>query len=146
VSNYRLGPVSPQERDLDQLPTAFWSVPCAEMLQQLKSTAEGLPGREAQRRVALYGCNLLTPKKRSDSVTLLLSQFKSPIILILLFATGLSFFPHDPVNALTILANAGLLEFQLLPVSFLLMLGTILLIYIFSAELLKKAFYATVKL
>jgi Mg2+-importing ATPase len=41
---------------------------------------------------------------------------------------------------------AGLLEFQPLPVSFLLMLGAILLIYIISAELLKKAFYARVKL
>ena len=41
---------------------------------------------------------------------------------------------------------AGLLEFQPLPLSFLLMLGAILLIYIVSAELLKKAFYARVKL
>jgi Mg2+-importing ATPase len=41
---------------------------------------------------------------------------------------------------------AGLLEFQPLPLSFLLMLGVILLIYIIAAELLKKAFYARVKL
>ena len=41
---------------------------------------------------------------------------------------------------------AGLLEFEPLPLSFLLMLGAILLIYIVAAELLKKAFYARVKL
>ena len=51
---------------------------------------------------------------RSNAFTLLLAQFKSPIILILLFATGLSFFLHDPVNALIILAIvlvSGLLGF-----------------------------------
>jgi P-type Mg2+ transporter len=37
---------------------------------------------------------------------------------------------------------AGLLEFQPLPLSFLFMLGAILLTYIVAAELLKKAFYA----
>ena len=41
---------------------------------------------------------------------------------------------------------SGLLEFQPLPLSFLLMLGAILLIYIIAAELLKKAFYARVRL
>jgi Mg2+-importing ATPase len=99
---------------MDQLPTAFWSILSGEMLQQLQSTADGLTGREAQRRLSQYGSNLLTPKKRSDALTLLLSQFKSPIILILLFATGLSFFLHDHVNALIILVivlGSGLLGF-----------------------------------
>jgi P-type Mg2+ transporter len=41
---------------------------------------------------------------------------------------------------------AGLLEFQPLPLSFLFMLALIVLIYIVGAELLKKAFYARVKL
>ena len=47
-------------------------------------------------------------------LTLLLAQFKSPLILLLLFATGLSFFLHDPVNALiilTIVLVSGLLGF-----------------------------------
>ncbi len=99
---------------MDQPPTAFWSIPSGEMLRQLKSTADGLTNSEALRRLSLYGSNLLTPKKRSDALTLLLSQFKSPIILILLFATGLSFFLHDHVNALIILVivlGSGLLGF-----------------------------------
>ena len=43
-----------------------------------------------------------------------MGQFKSPIILLLLFAAGLSFFLHDSVNALIILAivlASGLLGF-----------------------------------
>ena len=45
----------------------------------------------------------MKPKKRSDAFTLLLAQFKSPVILILIFASGLSFFLGDAVNALIIL-------------------------------------------
>jgi P-type Mg2+ transporter len=99
---------------MDQPPTAFWSIPSPEMIQRLESTTDGLTTREAQQRLSLFGSNLLTPKKRSDALTLLLSQFKSPIILILLFATGLSFFLRDHVNALIILAivlGSGLLGF-----------------------------------
>ena len=84
------------------------------MLQQLQTTKEGLTGAEARQRLARYGSNLLKPQKRSDVLTLLLAQFKSPIILILFFATGLSFFLHDPVDAfiiLTIVLVSGLLGF-----------------------------------
>jgi Mg2+-importing ATPase len=85
-----------------------------EMLQQLNTTNKGLTGDEARQRLAQHGSNLLKPPKRTDVVTLLLAQFKSPIILMLLFATGLSFFLHDPVDAfiiLTIVLVSGLLGF-----------------------------------
>ena len=58
---------------------------------------------EVQRRLLRYGSNLLKPKKKSDALTLLLAQFKSPIILILIFAAGLSFFLHNPIDAVIIL-------------------------------------------
>ncbi len=99
---------------VSQRPPGFWSVPAAELLRQLRSTPEGLSGEEARQRLARYGANLLRPRKKSDSFTLLLSQFKSPIILILFFATGMSFFLHDPVDASIILAIvlvSGLLGF-----------------------------------
>ena len=73
------------------------------MYQHLGTTKAGLSGAEAGQRLARHGANLLKPQKRSNVLALLLAQFKSPLILILLFATGLSFFLHDPVNALIIL-------------------------------------------
>ncbi|OGW46445.1 MAG: magnesium-translocating P-type ATPase [Nitrospirae bacterium RBG_13_41_22] len=92
----------------------FWSIPSAELLRQLQTTPQGLTKNEARQRFNRYGANLLRPKKRSNTLTLLLSQFKSPLILILIFAAGLSFFLHDPVNAgiiLTIVLISGLLGF-----------------------------------
>ena len=84
---------------MNEQPLAFWSIPAAEMLQQLHTAKDGLTADQARQRLARYGSNLLKPKKRSDVVTLLLAQFKSPIILILLCATGLSFVLRDPVDA-----------------------------------------------
>jgi P-type Mg2+ transporter len=99
---------------MNQLPPSFWSISAADMLKTLESKIEGLTGNEAKKRLALYGSNRLKPQKRTDVLTLLISQFKSPIILILFFATGLSFFLHDPVDAFIILAIvliSGLLGF-----------------------------------
>jgi P-type Mg2+ transporter len=99
---------------MNQLPPAFWSVSANETLQHLGTAKEGLSSEEARQRLARYSSNLLKPQKRSDVFALFLAQFKSPLILILLFATGLSFFLHDPVNALiilTIILVSGLLGF-----------------------------------
>jgi len=67
----------------------FWRVPSAELLQKLQTTSKGLTSREAKQRLRRYGYSLLKPKKRSDARTLLFAQFKTPIILILIFAAGL---------------------------------------------------------
>ncbi len=93
---------------------AFWSLPVADVLRRVEATPAGLSGAEARDRFARHGANRLKPAKKSDALTLLASQFKSPIILILLFATGMSFFLHDAVDALIILVivlASGLLGF-----------------------------------
>ena len=92
----------------------FWSIPPATALKELQSEDSGLTSSEANKRLSDYGANRLKPKKRSDLFFLLFNQFRSPIILILLFATGLSFFLHNFVDAtiiLSIVLVSGLLGF-----------------------------------
>jgi len=75
---------------------------------------EGLDEKEAQKRLKQYGANLLKPRKKSYSILLLLAQFNSPIILLLVFAAGLSFYLHQVTGASIILAIvfiSGLLGF-----------------------------------
>ena len=69
--------------EINQLPLAFWNISISEMLQKLETTKDGLTGDEVRLRLARYGANRLKPQKQSDMLTLLLNQFKSPIILIL---------------------------------------------------------------
>ena len=99
---------------MNQRPPGFWSVPATDLLEQLGATPRGLTSAEAGQRLTRLGSNLLTPKRRTDELALVLAQFKSPLILILLIAAGLSFFLHDPVDASIILAivlASGLLGF-----------------------------------
>ena len=99
---------------MNQRPPAFWSVPATDLLAQLGATPRGLTSAEARQRLTRLGANRLTPRRRTDELALVLAQFKSPLILILLFAGGLSFFLHDPVDASIILAivlASGLLGF-----------------------------------
>jgi Mg2+-importing ATPase len=92
----------------------FWGIPIAELLARLGTTSEGLATTEAQKRLEIYGLNLLRAKKKSSVLAPLLNQFRSPIILILIFAALLSFFVQDATTAVIILAIiliSGLLGF-----------------------------------
>jgi P-type Mg2+ transporter len=93
---------------------AFWSIPPDQLLKEMETSPQGLSETEVQKRIRRYGFNRLRPHKQSDALTLLLSQFKSPIILILIFAAGLSLFLGDRIDALIILGIvlvSGLLGF-----------------------------------
>jgi Mg2+-importing ATPase len=73
-----------------------------------------LTNDEVQRRLSSYGYNQLKEKKKTDAITLLLNQFRSPLVLILLVAAILSIFLQDPTSAaiiLVIVFVSGLLGF-----------------------------------
>ena len=92
----------------------FWSCSLDALLGELQSTVSGLSDIEAGARLERHGANSIKPRKRTDWFTLLLAQFKTPIILILLFAAGLSFFLRDPTDACIIMGIvivSGLLGF-----------------------------------
>ncbi len=90
--------------DQDQRILTYWSISPSELLQGLGTMPAGLSEEEAARRLNTYGPNLLKPKRKKDTLSLLAGQFKSPIIIILLCAVALSFFLHDTTDALIILA------------------------------------------
>jgi len=99
---------------MDQNPQSFWSISVNELLNKLQAKDIGLTSVEAKKRFISYGANRLKPQKRSNAFTLFVSQFKSPIILILLFATALSLFLNNIVDASIIFAIviiSGLLGF-----------------------------------
>jgi P-type Mg2+ transporter len=89
---------------MDLPPSAFWSIPARALLQQLGATDQGLTTEHAQQRLERFSANRLEPSKRTDRLTLFLQQFKSPIVLILLFAATLAYFLDDPADAIIILA------------------------------------------
>lgn len=94
--------------------SSFWNAPVEQVLQQLESTPEGLSRIAAQQRLLQYGANRLKQKQQSHTILLFLSQFKSPIILILMAAAILSGFLGDVIDTVIILGIvllSGLLGF-----------------------------------
>jgi Mg2+-importing ATPase len=92
----------------------FWGLSEVEVLGRLETSRRGLSSEEAGKRLAEYGANLLKPRKRTDTLALLFSQFKSPLVLILTFAAGLAFLTGDRPDAfiiLFIILASGLLGF-----------------------------------
>jgi len=83
--------------------TAFWSIPADELFNRLQSRPEGLHTDEAQARQARYASARIKPHQNIRPLLTLLSQFRSPIILILLFAAIVSLFLADRTDALIIL-------------------------------------------
>ncbi|MHC5894998.1 magnesium-translocating P-type ATPase [Nostoc sp.] len=94
--------------------STFWSLSTDQVLQQTHSTTAGLSRQDAKQRLSEFGANSLKQKHKSSAWMLLLNQFKSPIILILIFAAVLSIFLKDAADAiiiLTIVFISGLLGF-----------------------------------
>jgi hypothetical protein len=94
-------------------------------LKQLDSTVQGLTSQQAADRLAQSAANLLKPKRRTDDLALLLATLAVNIMAALL--------PVPPIN--------HLLGFDPLPVTFLIPIAVIVVMYVIAAETVKAAFY-----
>jgi magnesium-transporting ATPase (P-type) len=95
-------------------PDAFWSLPLDQLLAETAASTEGLPAEEAARRLARDGPNTIEVAQPHRGLRLLLAQFTSPIVLILVAATALSMALGDAADGLIILvivAASGALGF-----------------------------------
>jgi hypothetical protein len=149
----------------------FWNISPADLLTQLETRQEGLNSEEAKRRLVSFGANLLKPPKRSDAPALLLmlldatpEQFRtgwfmesvvSAAVIVLVIRSRRPFYKSRigiqllvatlaVVTAVLILPFTplgGIFGFVPLPASFLLILSLIMILYIFTAEVVKKMFY-----
>ena len=92
----------------------FWNLSIDQVLQQTSSTPSGLSSQVAKQRLGESGANGLKKSRKLNPYGLFFNQFKSPIILILIFAAMLSIFLQDALDAVIILAIvliSGLLGF-----------------------------------
>ena len=80
--------------------STFGSLSTDQVLQQMHSTAAGLSRADGKQRLSQYGANSLKQTHKSSALVLLLNQFKSPIILILIFAAVRSIFIQEAADAI----------------------------------------------
>lgn len=68
----------------------YWTTPVADLLIHFKSRPQGLTTQEADTQRAASGPNLLNDEKNLGPLQLLLRQYESPLLLVLLFGAILS--------------------------------------------------------
>ncbi len=95
----------------------FWALPVPKIIEILQTdTRNGLSENEAERRIKTFGPNVIEKPRRAPGFFILLNQFKSPLILILLFAGIVTFFIAHYRDALfifaAVIANAALGFYQ----------------------------------
>ncbi|MFN3787299.1 MAG: cation-transporting P-type ATPase, partial [Sulfurihydrogenibium azorense] len=76
----------------------------AELVKKLNTDIEkGLTEEEAKRRLKIYGYNTIKEEDRFSDLKLFINQFKNPFILLLLFASFLSYLLGDKFESLIII-------------------------------------------
>ncbi len=82
----------------------YWSLPIEKLLSSLDTSKKGLGEKEAEKRLGKYGHNAIEKKETRSALKIFLSQFKNPLIYILVFATIVAAFVGDKTEAVIILA------------------------------------------
>jgi len=92
------------QQDTQATPVTYWSRPAGQLLSELHSTQKGLQQTQAENRIKQYGLNTLKAQRRATALQLFLYQFKSPLVLILIFAAIVSAFMGEWIDASIVLA------------------------------------------
>lgn len=82
----------------------YHSLPVQKVLELVDSSPNGLTQIEVEKRQKKYGPNVLPEKKKTTTLSLFLSQFKSPLVYILLIGAVISFALKEFIDGGIILA------------------------------------------
>jgi P-type Mg2+ transporter len=105
VPNLLIGKPAQAGPAADQSPLAeYWSIPSDSLLSTLKASKDGLQTADAEQRLKQYGLNTIQAQQQDTALRLLLRQFKSPLVLILIFAAIVSGIVGEWVDASIVLA------------------------------------------
>src|SRR3569833_1197240 len=82
-----------------------FSLPAEEVVRLLDTHSDqGISGKEAERRGKTYGPNTYPAQPPKSPWLILLAQFRSPIVYLLIFGAGVSLYFNDLLETLAILA------------------------------------------
>lgn len=73
-----------------------------EVIEELKSSFDGLADSEVNMKIKEHGENKLPEKKSKSKILVFINQFKSPLIAILIFAGLIALFIHEYVDAIVV--------------------------------------------
>ena len=84
--------------------SSYWSGNEEDFLKEFDTTLNGLSTEEAKKRLAINGSNKLEDKEKHGPVKIFISQFTSPLILLLIGGALVSLFIGEKIDAIVILS------------------------------------------
>lgn len=97
-------PAGSTEHPTGTAPSGDWhTIPADDLLRDLDSAPDGLTTQDAARRLERYGPNSLRTGKPVSAWRILVDQFRSVVVLLLVVATGVAWLIGDPIEAIAIL-------------------------------------------
>lgn len=78
------------------------TLPISELITQLNTSQSGLSSQEARSRLEICGYNELAKRKKRTAIANFFYHFRSPLVIILLFAGLISGFVGEIINAIII--------------------------------------------
>jgi Mg2+-importing ATPase len=87
-----------------QATAAYWSLALEQLLSTLHATRNGLDPAEAEQRLRQFGPNTIRAQQKASGLRLLLKEFASPLVLMLVFAAIVSGFVGEWVDASIVVA------------------------------------------
>jgi P-type Mg2+ transporter len=99
--------MTPSEKLIDRASTEFgvyWGSATEQLLSDLNSASTGLSQADAEGRLKEYGANEINSGNQTGTFGLLLSQFKSPLVLILVVAAIISAIAGEWPDAMIVIA------------------------------------------
>ena len=82
----------------------YWKLQKDELLREFNASAIGLDDAEAARRLEEYGLNEIPSIEHRTSLSIFASQFKNPLVYVLVFASTLAGFLGEMTEAIIIVA------------------------------------------
>ena len=94
----------------------YYSEDISKIYNEFKSSENGLNSNQINSKIQKFGPNKLIKKRDFKTLKLLLSQFKSPLVILLIFAGAISYYLNELIDAyvifLVVILNALLGFFQ----------------------------------
>ena len=84
-----------------------WKADVKDLYAEFNSSKDGLSSAEVQSRLQKYGRNAIPDKDRREWFDILIAQFNSPLLLILIFASIVAAYMGDIFDTYIILATIG---------------------------------------
>ena len=97
-------PLQAGQQDMQETRGAYWSLAPEQLLSALHTTNNGLQPADVNQRLKQYGLNTIKAQQQATALRLFLSQFKSPLVLILIFAAIVSLIVAEWTDASIVLA------------------------------------------